>query len=332
MDANSFRNSWVLFTNLSHLRGPQPLKVLHLPSVAGQMGRRRISIAWWPESYEKSNWAPVAVPPDISLRNDKNEMSNYAKPLDLLKDNTPEQRLDVHLPYSMYLDLEKSWSKYPRLSYNSFDEVATVITIQRAIHEVATSMFNIEVGKRVDEYLSIHSPQEADRIVFTGSMTEMGSGNDGSFFYDDNNGGRLVLRVVVEAGHSEHYGRLPRDKDMWVKGMNTKAVVLMCHKESQRFKNPHTVWFEKLSESFIEVWRMGMKDPVRSWLIKDGRTYERLPTTVGLKISDFLGDRELSAANVPNCDVCFDAHGYLRQLMYGTLLTARVRAIERGDR
>ncbi|KAK9235161.1 hypothetical protein V1525DRAFT_434940 [Lipomyces kononenkoae] len=212
---NIFRNGWVLFTNLSHLRGPQPLKVLHLPSVASQMSRRLISIAWWPElteSYEKSNRTPVTVAPDISLRNDKNGLSNYAKALDLLKDNIPEQRLDVHLPYSMYLDLEKRWSKfkvemdireeqkYPRLSYNSFNEIATVITMQRAIHEVAAIT---RLKKKTGFCL----------ILPTGSMTEMGSGKyakslkepDGSFFYDDNNDGRLVLRVVVEAGHSEHF-------------------------------------------------------------------------------------------------------------------------------
>ncbi|KAK9337641.1 hypothetical protein LIPSTDRAFT_244102 [Lipomyces starkeyi NRRL Y-11557] len=324
---NNFRNGWALFTILSHVRDRQPLRVLHLPSVAGQMSGRRISFAWSPEltaSDEKSNTAPVVVPSGTSLRKDKNDMSNYAKALHLLKNNTPEQRLDVHLPYSMYLDLQKSWSKfkeemdiredqrYPRLSYNSLDQVATVVTIQRALHEVAAYEFSVEVRTGVREYLSSRSPQECSRIVGTGSTTKRSTHGkyaksskepDGSFFYDDDDAG-LVLRVVIEAGHSEHYGRLLRDKDMWMKGMNAKTVVLICLKESPTFKNPHTAyedfedvdlevvrmkqhirkvrqtnieqgfygpleyrnhrWFGQMSDAFIEVWRVGMKDPVRS--------------------------------------------------------------------
>ncbi|KAK9234611.1 hypothetical protein V1525DRAFT_422076 [Lipomyces kononenkoae] len=112
---NKFRNDRALLTNLSHMRDHQLLRVLPLPSVADQMSGRRISFAWPPElttSDEKSNTAPVAAPQDISLRKDKNEISNYAKALQLLKNNTPEQRLDVHLPYCMYLDLQESWSKF----------------------------------------------------------------------------------------------------------------------------------------------------------------------------------------------------------------------------
>ncbi|KAJ8102973.1 hypothetical protein POJ06DRAFT_294244 [Lipomyces tetrasporus] len=340
---------------------------------------RRISFAWSPQLiawYKKSNTVPVVVAPDTSLRKDKTEMSNYAKALHLLKNNTTEQRLD---------DLQKSWSKlkkdmdiredqiYPRLSYNSLDQVATVVTIQRALHEAAAYEFNIEVDTGVREYLSSHSPQERDRIVGTGSRTEKGTYGkyaksskepDGSFFYDDDNAG-LVLRVVIEAGHSEHYSRLLRDKDMWMKGTNAKAVVLICLKESLRFKNPHTAyeniedvdlevarmkrhirnvrqrktengfygpveyrnhrWFGEMSDAFIEVWRVGMKDPVRSWLIKDGRAYERLRTTIGLKISDFLGDRESGAANIPDSDVYFDPCRYLRSLMYAMEITAKDR-------
>ncbi|KAK9344902.1 hypothetical protein V1522DRAFT_422699 [Lipomyces starkeyi] len=126
---------------------------------------------------------------------------------------------------------------------------------------------------------------------------------DGSFFYDDDDAGH-VLRVVIEAGHSEHYGNLLRDKDMKMKGMDVKAVVLICLKESPSFKNPpayeegieyvdlevgrmkqyilkvrqrdleqgfygpveyrNHIWFGNFSDAFIEVWRVGMKDPVRS--------------------------------------------------------------------
>ncbi|KAK9372084.1 uncharacterized protein V1513DRAFT_474750 [Lipomyces chichibuensis] len=380
---NNFRNGC-----LSHVRDRQPLRVLHLPSVAGQMSGRRISFAWSPElttSDEKSNRVPAVVHPGTSLPKDKHDMSNYAKALHLLKNNSPEQRLDVHLPYSMYLDLQKSWSKfkeemdireeqrYPRLSYNSLDQVATVVTIQRALHEVAAYEFGVEVRTGVREYLSSHAPQERNRIVGRGSATKKSTHGkyaksskepDGSFFYDDDDAG-LVLRVVIEAGHSEHYGRLLRDKDMWMKGMNAKAVVFICLKESPRFINPHTQyedikdvdlevarmkqhirktlqtnieqgfygpveyrnhrWFGKMSNAFIEVWRVGMKDPVRSMGGKDGRAHERLRTTTGLKISDFLGDCESGRANIPDSDVYFDAYQYVRSLVRGIEMTAEDR-------
>ncbi|KAK9349757.1 hypothetical protein V1523DRAFT_443029 [Lipomyces doorenjongii] len=353
---NSLGNGWVLLTNLSHVREHQPWRVLHLPSVAAQMSGSRISFAWPRElttSDEKSKTTPGVVPPDTSLWTDKNEISNYAKALHLLKNNTPEQRIDVHLTYSTYLKLQKSWSKfkevmdireyqrYPSLSYNSLEQIATVVTIQRALHEVAASKFKFEIGVSLLEYLAHHWPQGRDRIVEGGSTTR-----DGSFFYDDDDAG-LVLRVAIETGHSEQYGRLLREKDMWMKGMNANAVVLIYLKESPSFKNPHTayeedvedakeleqgfygpveyrnhIWFGKLSHAFIEVWRVGMKDP---WLIRDGRAHERPRTTIGLKISDFLSGCESGAANIPDNDVYFDADRYVRSLMHAIEMTAQDR-------
>ncbi|KAK9485169.1 hypothetical protein V1527DRAFT_409451, partial [Lipomyces starkeyi] len=209
-----------------------------------------------------SDTAPVAVPPDTSQRKDKNEMSNYAKALHLLKNNTPEQRLHVHLPYSMYLDLQKSWSKLkeemdipedqkcPSLPYNSLDQVAT-------------SEFHSEIVVSLHEYLANHWPQGLDRIVETGSTTmksihgkytKSSKEPDGSFFYEDDDAGH-VLRVDIEAGHSEQYGKLLRDKDMWMKGTNAQAVVLICLKESPRFKNPHTA-YDLIEDVDLEMARM----------------------------------------------------------------------------
>ncbi|KAK9374804.1 uncharacterized protein V1513DRAFT_458467 [Lipomyces chichibuensis] len=372
---NSLRKYGALLTNLSHVRDHQPLRVLHHPSVVAQMSGRRISFAWSPEltaSDEKSNTAPGVVLPDTSPRKHKNEMSDYAKALHLLKNNTPEQRLDVHMPYSMYLKLQKSWSKfkeemdihedqrYPHLSYNSLDQVATVVTMQRALHEFAAREFSFEVKTGVREYLANHWPQGLGRIRDTGS-TNMKSTHgkyaysskdpDGSFFYNDDDAG-LVLRVVIEAGHSEHYGKLLRDKDMWMKGMNVKAVVLICLKESPSFKNPHTAYEEDIDDVDLEVGIMkqhthkvvqrnleqGFCGPVeyrnRIWFGKlndslaHGRAYERLSTTTGLKIRDFLLGCESSAANVPDNDVYFDADGYVRGLIDAIEMTAQHRYID----
>ncbi|KAK9323512.1 hypothetical protein V1517DRAFT_320041, partial [Lipomyces orientalis] len=49
---------------------------------------------------------------DMTLGKVENAGSDYCNALQLLKDNPPEQRLDIHAPYSQYLKLEKSWSKY----------------------------------------------------------------------------------------------------------------------------------------------------------------------------------------------------------------------------
>ncbi|KAK9385164.1 hypothetical protein V1515DRAFT_609099 [Lipomyces mesembrius] len=50
--------------------------------------------------------------PDTTLWECQNSSWDYAKALDLLKKNPPEQRIDIHLPYSLYLRLEESWSRF----------------------------------------------------------------------------------------------------------------------------------------------------------------------------------------------------------------------------
>ncbi|KAK9367395.1 hypothetical protein V1509DRAFT_659350 [Lipomyces kononenkoae] len=306
-------------------------------------------------SSQLSLLAILHFPSYTTLWKEKDELSNYARALDLLKSNIPEERIDVHLSYSMYLELQKTWSKfkdemgirenqrYPRLSYNSLEQVATVITMRRALHQVAASNFNAQINANVDEYLSNHWPHGRDRFLLTGSTTQR--------------------------GQSKYYRKLLCDKDLWMQGMDATAVVLICIKESPTFKNPHTAfkediedvdvdvqkmkqhvdkvwqknrekgfygpveyrnhrWFGKLREVVIEVWRVGRNDPVRTWLIKDGLACESQRTTVGLRISDFLGSREFLAATIPDVDVHFDIDRYVAALMRAIKITAKGRYID----
>ncbi|KAK9246927.1 hypothetical protein V1506DRAFT_533617 [Lipomyces tetrasporus] len=259
---NRFQNYNALFTNRTHVRDWQ---LLHFPQATSETNRRRITLACLPEFTESdatSNAVPDSVPPHTSLWECKNLSWIYAKALDLLKKNPPEQRIDIHLPYSLYLKLEESWSrfkveaniledqKYPRLSYNPVEQIATVVTIQRALHEVAAIEFGYLITRRVREYLGNHKPDEEWRIFGSGSTTRKSSLGkyaksskepDGSFMYADKDHGR-VLQLVTEVGLSEHYAALLRDKDMWIQGHNVKAVVLICVNESPRFESPKAAY------------------------------------------------------------------------------------------
>ncbi|KAK9252547.1 hypothetical protein V1507DRAFT_461064 [Lipomyces tetrasporus] len=70
---------------------------------------------------------------------DSEVLSNYNKAFTLLKENTPEQRLDVQLPYDKFSQLDEAFSelksaegisedqRYPSLAYNSFTETVTLV-------------------------------------------------------------------------------------------------------------------------------------------------------------------------------------------------------------
>ncbi|KAK9343567.1 hypothetical protein V1522DRAFT_423942 [Lipomyces starkeyi] len=84
---------------------------------------------------------------DVSPAREHSTDSDYNKALALLRSNTPEQILDIQLPYSKYLQLEKAFSRlnpesgtvaeksYPSLSYNSGTETVTVVTVPSNVHE-----------------------------------------------------------------------------------------------------------------------------------------------------------------------------------------------------
>ncbi|KAK9326909.1 hypothetical protein V1520DRAFT_284394 [Lipomyces starkeyi] len=263
--------------------------------------------------------------------------------------------------------------RYPRLSYNSLEQIATVVTIQRALHEGAAAELRHEIISSVREYLSIHKPDETSRIVDTGSTTlrstygkysKSSKEPDGSFMYDDDDKGPLLL-VAIEVGFSEDHPGLRRDRDMWIKGHNAKVVILVCLSESPSFKYPGIAyqdiedvnvelarmrqnvaksrprnveqdtygpmeyrnhwWFGKLNEAFIEVWRADRRRPLRTVLIKNGRRNVPLPNAIGLKVSDFLSEAAWAAADIPDCDVRLNLDGYLQRLLAPVEMTAVAR-------
>ncbi|KAK9356691.1 hypothetical protein V1523DRAFT_448089 [Lipomyces doorenjongii] len=248
-------------------------------------------------------------------------------------------------------------SRYPRLSYNSLEQIATVVTSQRALHESAAARLRTAIFNSVWE----HKPDETGRIADTGSTTRKSTygkysksakDSDGSFMYGDDDKGPL-LRVAIEV-----------DLDMWIKGRNAKVVILVCLRESPRFKNPEIAyediddvnlelarmgqtvakaglsleqgaygpmeyrnrkWFGKLEEAFIECWRADRKRPFRTVLIENGHRKVHLPTTIGLKVRDFLSEAAWAAADIPDSDVRLDLDRYLQSLLIPVQATALSR-------
>ncbi|KAK9374810.1 uncharacterized protein V1513DRAFT_479156 [Lipomyces chichibuensis] len=292
----------------------------------------------------RSGARPIVGSTDTLPRTDNDRSSNYDKALCLLKNSPPEQRLDIRLPPSQYLKLEESWSKfksennireekrYPSLSYNSLMQIVTVITTQSALHGYTVAWFRDMIGSSVKGYLATHKPSKSSKEP------------DQSFSYDRSRG-RPSVHVVIECGVSEDYRALCDDKDLWLQRLGAKAVVLICLKETPRFKNPRAayqniddvvaevermdqhvdgnmkhnleqgkygpskyrnhMWFGRLNELFLEVWRADGKQPVRKWLIKDRHSYNPLPRTTGVKISDFFPDDEWTACKIPDSNVRF---------------------------
>ncbi|KAK9234262.1 hypothetical protein V1525DRAFT_391615 [Lipomyces kononenkoae] len=199
---------------------------------------------------------------------------DYDKALFLLTHNPPEQRLDIPMPYSHFLQLEESWCKfksenniseekrYPSLSYNGLMQMATVVTIQSALHDYIASVFREIIASGVNEYLSIHKPNAIARIKNYGSttMTELtpygasSKEQDESFGYGHPDR-ESCLQVAIERGVSENYGDLCRDKDLWIQQLGAKVVILICLKEAPRFKNPRAV-YENIKDPVAEVKKM----------------------------------------------------------------------------
>ncbi|KAK9428464.1 hypothetical protein V1505DRAFT_315726 [Lipomyces doorenjongii] len=315
----------------------------------------------------------TSVSMDNSLVRDENALSDYDMALNLLENNPPENRLDVSMSYSQYLQLEESWSqiksakgisedqRYPYLSYNSLFQIATVVTVPRDLHEVAASELRREIMDSIVAYLSLHKPDAIGTIVDSGSVkAKVDDGpyshsrkqSDGVFKYISTDFG-LAIMVAIEVGYSESYAALNRDKNLWLDGHHVKVCVLVCFKESPRFRNPRRPyenidakeekrqmnlraneimqssfgpisyrnhkWLGELKEGFIEVWRHD--GVVRYPLIERGQQCDPLPTNIGLRIQDFYPPEAWQAANMPDGDILINGTvfmKYIKSAMIGT--------------
>ncbi|KAK9323849.1 hypothetical protein V1517DRAFT_257312 [Lipomyces orientalis] len=187
-------------------------------------------------------------------------LSNYNKAFTLLKENTPEQRLDVQLPYETFLELDQAFSelksaegvsedqRYPSLGYNSLTQTATVVTCPGSIHEGAARWIEYKIFNYVEDYLSTRSPHTRRHILQCGSTTQtFGRGEysrsrkepDGGFIYKTRFRANKVM-IAIEVGTSETYDKLLDDKDMWINGKGVNVVILVCFEESPVFRNPDT--------------------------------------------------------------------------------------------
>ncbi|KAK9316462.1 hypothetical protein V1522DRAFT_374041 [Lipomyces starkeyi] len=188
-------------------------------------------------------------------------ISDYKEAFRLLKDNPPEQRLEIHWPHSMYLQLKDAYSelmletnisddqKYPYLSYNSFTETITVVTVPNSIHEVAVYELNSEIIASANEYLSEHAPGLLDNILPLGSTTTEDFDGDYAHSSKQPDGGikyaidaESNVMIAIEVGISQSYKSLCDAKDMWINGHHVKVCVLVCLNESPRFNNPTTAY------------------------------------------------------------------------------------------
>ncbi|KAK9246679.1 hypothetical protein V1506DRAFT_505325 [Lipomyces tetrasporus] len=199
-------------------------------------------------------------------------VSNYNEAFTLLKENSPEQRLDIQLPYEKFRQLDNDFSelkseadisedqRYPSLTYNSLTQTVTVVTAPSSIHEGAARWIDKEIIKFVDDYLSTRSPQTLQRIRQVGSTTmHFPSGRyrrsrkepDGGFIYARLDGDDEMV-IALEVGYTEVYGKLLDDKDMWINGMGVKVVILVCFNETPRFKYPGTAPFQDIADRRAE--------------------------------------------------------------------------------
>ncbi|KAK9247209.1 hypothetical protein V1506DRAFT_520159 [Lipomyces tetrasporus] len=283
---------------------------------------------------------------------DSEVLSNYNKAFTLLKENTPEQRLDVQLPYDKFSQLDEAFSelksaegisedqRYPSLAYNSFTETVTVVPCPGSIHEGAARWIDQKIVRYIEDYLSTRSPDTLRHILQCGSTTKYFDRGvysrsrkepDGGFEYKVRGRSSNKLMIAIEVGTSESYGKFLEEKDMWINGNGVNVVILNCFEESPRFSNPDTrytdiagcygpleyrghTWAGGLNKAFIEVWRQDSHDTFE--LIQDGfaRANNDLPATLNLKISDFYPHAVWQAANIEDDIIPFDSRTFLNSV------------------
>ncbi|KAK9364978.1 hypothetical protein V1509DRAFT_612985 [Lipomyces kononenkoae] len=275
----------------------------------------------------------------------ENAVSDFDKALDLLKNNPPEQRLDFHMPYSRYLELEERWSQiksakrisedqkyqlryvyafmYPSVTYNSVAEIVTVITVPRDLHEIAASDLVNSIVDNAGTYLARHGADVSliERITDVGAPDRKGRGDyarskkmaDRTIAFTAVEGGKTT--IAIEVGFTENYDGLCQDKNFWIFGQHVDgSIEYRGHK-----------WIGELREAFVEVWRGNKMRPTKYTLIQNSWSLNRVPKTLGLRIRELVPQNYLADAHIPDGNIGFDGDKYLRRLRYFMRETARER-------
>ncbi|KAK9234807.1 hypothetical protein V1525DRAFT_437481 [Lipomyces kononenkoae] len=198
---------------------------------------------------------------------DSKVLSNFNDSFTLIKENVPEQRLDIQLPYEKFLELDAAFSemkseagiseekRYPSLAYNSLTETVTVTTTPAGIHEGAARRIETEIISFAENYLSTHSPHSEGPIGQSGSTTMyFGQGGYHRSYVSHHT---RNLMVAIEVGTSEKYSKLCADKDMWINGKGVNVVILICINESPRFRFPAAARYRDIVNAEAEIDVMG---------------------------------------------------------------------------
>ncbi|KAK9320971.1 hypothetical protein V1517DRAFT_363460 [Lipomyces orientalis] len=264
----------------------------------------------------------------------------------LLKENTPEQRLDIQLPYETFLELDQAFSElksaegisedqmYPSLGCNSLTQTAAVVTCPGNMHERAAGWIERKIINYAEE-IDAHECGSTTQSFGRGDYTRSRNEPDGGFKT------RLranKLMIAIEVGTSETYDKLLDDKDMWINGNGVNVVILMCFEQSPPFRNPDTRYtniagvdaeLETVAQSIAETVEANIGidyyGPLEyrdhTWvdshetfhLIQEGYALDSvdLPGTLNLRISDFYPHDEWHAANIEDNDVPFDSIEFL---------------------
>ncbi|KAK9370763.1 hypothetical protein V1509DRAFT_651537 [Lipomyces kononenkoae] len=243
---------------------------------------------------------------DESSAPDKVVNANYNSALDLQKSNPPEQRLDIHLPHAY------------------FTETVTVVTCPAKIHESAAGVISsaIYALRNISEVIGWYGSTMTDDFgsVFGGSTKQ----SDGGVDYD----GKVT--VVVEVGFSEDYMNICRSKDMWIDGHGVNVYILVCLTERPRTGNIGDVdaviaIMERTINETLDLNLSNNRHALIFDLIQNGHTCD-LPTTLGIKMSDFFPDNAWRAANIPDEVIPFSGTRYVRKLTRAMAATALNRA------
>ncbi|KAK9239816.1 hypothetical protein V1525DRAFT_424270 [Lipomyces kononenkoae] len=283
---------------------------------------------------------------DMSPSKVENAVSDFDTALDLLENNTPEQRLDLHMPYSRYLELEECWSeiksaryisedqKYPSLAYNSVAEIVTVITVPRDLYEGGASDLVRIILDGAQKYLFSHGADVnlIQRIRDAGAPHRKAAAPMPGAKRTAEGGQTMI---TIEVGFTENYAFLCEDKNFWILGQHVDICILVCIEESPKFRNPRTpsetfadVDVEvattmqnvaaELREAFIEVWRTNRRGPA-----------DTPPKSLGLRIRDLVQQNYLADARIPDGGIVFDGDEYLGSLIrYLMRETARERYVD----
>ncbi|KAK9428352.1 hypothetical protein V1505DRAFT_401962 [Lipomyces doorenjongii] len=311
-----------------------------------------------PRLSEYSPDSLVTVSMDKSpQKNETGGHSDYDTALDLLKNNPPEQypylaydsaaeiATVVTVPRDLHegpaLELGLMFMNGARDYLSSHGADASLV---RSVHNAGSTTFKGVYGSYS------RSKKQADGTILYAPL-------DGP--------GLPEIMIAIEVGYSQDYTSLCRNKDQWIEGHHVKVCVLVCLDESPRFRNPRALnvtvgdvgeemekmgrnmaesvnrdhsrgyygsieyrghkWVGDLNEAFIEVWRANKRQSIRYQLLQNAWSCNRLPKTIGLKVSDFVPREDLKVANIPDSSLSFDASLYVDILRISMKTTAHQR-------